>query len=103
MTALLAASVIALGSGAACLTSWRRKLAQARALAESPTLREAVPEIPGLSRLDQVEAVRALCCVSDPYVVARLALLEAEVSEYAELLLELDDQSPRPSGPAEDH
>jgi len=94
------------GIGCGCVAAWaagaRSKLADTVSRAESPTLREAVPDDAFPSRADQVEAVQALCFSSEPYVLARLAAYEPEVSDLAELVLELDDQAPKPSGPNED-
>lgn len=102
MSALLALSVLALGAGAGCLANARLKMAR---LIEEPSpaeVEDAARIAPEPSRAEQIEAVQALCFSSEPYVMARLAPFEAEVSEFAELLLELDDQSPKPTGPYED-
>lgn len=56
-------------------------------------------EPPQPSREEHVDAVWALCCASPQYVDARMAAYEAEVTHLAELVLELDDQAPKPAGP----
>jgi len=59
----------------------------------------AQPGFPGPdspSRAEHIEAIRALCAADETYTRTRLALYEPDVSHMAELLLELDDQSPRP-------
>lgn len=60
------------------------------------------PDAPAPSHDEHIEAIRALCCSSSVYTHSRLAAHEPEVAYLAELLLELDDQSPKPAGPVED-
>lgn len=93
--------VLGLAGGSAWLADWRLRLAarlEEPSGAETGDAREIAP---GPSRAEHIEAVQALCVSSEPYVAARLTPFEAEVSDLAELVLELDDQAPAP-GPYED-
>lgn len=106
MSLLMGAAMtgIAVGGcvGVAFVAAWVQQRAEAWATEgiEPPDQADDEPDEP--DRDSQIEAVQALCYSTPAYVAARLAPYEIELAPYAELVLELDDQAPKPTGPAED-